>query len=256
MMDVINMNGDTEYDNDYWMTHDVNICDKQTIKSLMHPALEEHNKSLTWIQETAKEIDANIVISTNEYYDSKNHNSAIYMKGRKSNISYKIEINYYPRIANLCAKRIDEISINEENFRILNKFIISKMITFNVRWYDLRIMDWSSICIENESGIMSWPGDIIVSVMNALYNDIYSALDSKMNTLRSTLIEALPVYWFVNKQFYNISYNNIALLSESLEDLHYTDVSDSMDEFSQKTLIIRKLIKIIYQEDDEFKEYE
>jgi len=255
-MDVINMNGDTEYDNDYWMTHDVNICDKQTIKSLIHPALEEHNKSLTWIQETAKEIDANIVISTNEYYDPKKHTSAIYMKGRKSNISYKIEINYYPRIANLCAKRIDEISINEENFRILNKFIISKMITFNVRWYDLRIMDWSSICIENESGIMSWPGDIIVSVMNALYNDIYSALDSKMNTLRSTLIEALPVYWFVNKQFYNISYNNIALLSESLEDLHYTDVSDSMDEFSQKTLTIRKLIKIIYQEDDEFKEYE
>jgi len=255
-MDVINMNGDTEYDNDYWMTHDVNICDKQTIKSLMHPALEEHNKSLTWIQETAKEINANIVISTNEYYDPKKHNSAIYMKGRKSNISYKIEINYHPRIANLCAKRIDEISINEENFRILNKFIISKMITFNVRWYDLRIMDWSSICIENESGIMSWPGDIIVSVMNALYNDIYSALDSKMNTLRSTLIEALPVYWFVNKQFYNISYNNIALLSESLEDLHYTDVSDSMDEFSQKTLTIRKLIKIIYQEDDEFKEYE
>ena len=246
MMDVININGDIEYD--YWLTNDTNIYGKKSLKSLMHPALKEYNKSINWIKETGKEIDANIIISNNEYHNTVEQQSDIYLKGSKSNIPYKIEIKYFPRIANLCAKRIDEISINEENFRVLNNSIIKKMLTFRVYWYDLRNRRWDSICIENKSQIMSWPGDTIVSVMNALYNDIYSALDYGMDTLRNLMVDALPVYWFVNKQSNTVSFNNIGLLSESFEDLHYTDVTNGKEDFSKKVNTIRKLIKMIYYE--------
>ena len=121
----------------------------------------------------------------------------IKMNGKYSNIKYKIEVKYNPDAADVLANRIDKIDIEEKNYYIL-KNILKKIIEIRVYWYDPSELKWEYTCIDRNDEIY-WPGDFIVSLMNCLYNDLFTIMDFQMNTLRNTVSMALPMQWLIGE---------------------------------------------------------
>ena len=119
------------------------------------------------------------------------------MNGKYSNIKYKIEVKYSPDAADVLANRIDKIDIDEKNYYIL-KNILKKIIEIRVYWYDPSELKWEYTCIDRNDEIY-WPGDFIVSLMNCLYNDLFTIMDFQMNTLRNTVSMALPMQWLIGE---------------------------------------------------------
>ena len=198
-------------------------------EKFLYPGLKEHNKSVLWIKETAEEICAKITVIEKKYtnYDK----FQILLNGKYSGVLYKIEGEFNLKIADLLSNRINQLSINNDNFMTIKR-IFSNIFKFNVYWYDIRVDDWTYICIDDEN-TTSWPGDTIVSLMNALYNDIFTSLDKKMYTLRGALIDSFPTYWFRSELPNNILFGDICKFTDELKIFHET----REDSESKKLLI-------------------
>ena len=161
-----------------------------------HPALKPHNNSLKLIFETVNDVGGYIDESAaGHQYDAGCF--AIRFKGA-SGIQWRITVNYRSNIANLLAERFDEIDFDDEQDPIgalMHAF--RNMMDFAVHWYDFRDGDWEHVCIhesrENEPSC--WPGDNVASTVMALSNDLRTAFEPPMNTLRREMREAYPVAW-------------------------------------------------------------
>mgnify|MGYP001368145494 CR=1 FL=1 len=169
---------------------------EKKLERVFHPKLEGHNKSIRWVFETVKNLDAEINVIDKTGWDNR-FEFYIKMNGKYSNIKYKIEVKYNPDAADVLANRIDKIDIEEKNYYIL-KNILKKIIEIRVYWYDPSELKWEYTCIDRNDEIY-WPGDFIVSLMNCLYNDLFTIMDFQMNTLRNTVSMALPMQWLIGE---------------------------------------------------------
>ena len=165
---------------------------EKKLERVFHPKLEGHNKSIRWVFETVKNLEAEINVIDKTGWDNR-FEFYIKMNGKYSNIKYKIEVKYSPDAADVLANKIDKIDIDEKNYYIL-KNILKKIIEIRVYWYDPSELKWEYTCIDRNDEIY-WPGDFIVSLMNCLYNDLFTIMDYQMNTLRNTVSMALPMQW-------------------------------------------------------------
>lgn len=169
---------------------------EKKLERVFHPKLEGHNKSIRWVFETVKNLEAEINVIDKTGWDNR-FEFYIKMNGKYSNIKYRIEVKYNPDAADVLANKIDKIDIDEKNYYIL-KNILKKIIEIRVYWYDPSELKWEYTCIDRNDEIY-WPGDFIVSLMNCLYNDLFTIMDFQMNTLRNTVSMALPMQWLIGE---------------------------------------------------------
>ena len=96
------------------------------------------------------------------------------------------------------AERFDEIDFDGEQDPIgalMHAF--RNMMDFAVHWYDFRDGDWEHVCIHEsrEKEPSCWPGDNVASAVMALSNDLRTAFEPPMNTLRREMREDLVNRW-------------------------------------------------------------
>ena len=195
--------------------------------------LDEHNRSFSWLLETTDRLGARIETETDSArWDSMPFN--IRLRGKKSGILYRIKVNYRPRLAKLLSRRINEIDLSDGYSPSVILPAFRMMLDFNVYWYDSRKMDWESFCvIPNQSmDSMVWPIDRIVSLMEALSDDLGAALDIGMNTLRKELVEAYPVSWFAGNTNSKVSFDEVSTYVHHLMDLQDAETQEEFEDIS------------------------
>ncbi len=193
------------------------------------PGLEAHNRSIGWLTKAAKEIGATI--------DSKNprhHDSAeciffeIGIQGRESGAKYNIVVEYYPRRAEQLASRIEEIMGANDGYPV-NKLVlrgflrIVEYMTFNVYTIDDKDGTWDHICIEPGKGDGIWPGDDIHAVMLCLHDDMTTAIEPCMYTLRKSLYRTSRLSYLAGRSTICIHRLNAYLRA-------YKEIGDWVDE--------------------------
>ena len=166
------------------------------------PGLTPHNNSVEMLVEAIKQHDAIVDIGGESRRHSRNGaiSFAIRVKGR-SGTQYRVSVYYHPLYAEVVAKRIDEIDLNDpEQIGVLMR-PFGALLHFESHWHDARDGDWNHICVHERRNLPSncWPGDALVAMVQALANDLRSALEPEMNTLRHELMRAYPVA-FCNEQ--------------------------------------------------------
>ncbi len=191
--------------------------------------LDGHNNSLSWIEANANRMGATINTRPSSRRWSQLEAFEIFVKGRESGIKYKITAYYAPKQAALMARRMSEIHLNEGNAPQALR-VFRKMMHFDVNWYDHRDGDWEGICLDEVHDPLRphWPGDAIVSVMNALHDDLASAVDINMMTLRYQMMSAIPVYWFMGEMVHDPSFDMMASYVSNLQRLHDTSCKEEM----------------------------
>lgn len=198
--------------------------------------LDGHNNSLSWIEVNANRMGATINTRPGSRRWSQFETFEISVKGRESGIKYRVIAHYSPKQAALMARRMGEIDLNEENAPQALR-VFRKMMHFEVGWYDYRDGTWEGICLDDVHDPLRphWPGDAIVSVMNALHDDLASAVDINMRTLRGEMMSALPVYWFMGEMAQDPSFDmmasyvsNLQRLKDSKSEEEFTERADGM----------------------------
>lgn len=217
---------------------------EKEFERVFHPKLEGHNNSIKWVFERVINLNAEIGPIDKTGWDNR-FEFYIKLNGKNSNIKYKIDIKYNPDAADVLANSIDKIEIEEKNYHIL-KNILKKIIEIRVYWYDLSELKWDYTCIDRTDEIY-WPGDFIVSLMNCLHNDLFAVMDYQMNTLRNTVITALPMQWLngeLDSEFDLESVNELLLEYETIAMLNPdADMELKADTMQNIKKILNKLEK-------------
>jgi len=190
------------------------------LEGLKHHSLEAHNKSidmciasLTDISNSAKPDHTNSVAKvliepprffhvpavyarslvrvTNSTTDWQRkygkHAVCVWFRGKQSGIKYKIEIKYMKKRADMLSNKFDEIvgaSSSYPGDKVLRGFLkATEVLDFDVYMED-GDGDWNHICIDGDFGL--WPGDDVAALMMCLFDDLNTALEPAMYTLRGS----------------------------------------------------------------------
>lgn len=191
--------------------------------------LDEHNRSILWIEKTANRIGATIDTTASNRWSRYTDYFEINMTGRDSGILYKISVSHSSKYAELLSRRMGEFEVDEINAVVI-MHAFRDLLDYQVSWYDFRKSEWESICMrdfQNQS-MAHWPGDGIVSMMYALRDDLRSSLEREMVTLRIEMREALVTYWFAKKTPINY---NIQQISTYVDGLRQLQKAGSEEEF-------------------------
>ena len=195
--------------------------------------IEEHNRSLRWLLDTAERLGARIEVEPDQSrWDSVPFE--IRLSGRESGIHYRISVRYRPRLARLMSRRISEVDMSDEGsvWAMLSAFAM--MLDFNVYWYDPRKREWEGFCVipRNRKDSKAWPLDGMVSLMEALNDDLGAALDFSMNTLRKELVDAYPVSWFAGQTDPSLTFEQVSIYVDHLMDLSECVCEEEFDDVS------------------------
>jgi len=217
------------------------INNQSVLASFHVNGFDEHNRSLDWIEGTAKKIGAVINLNTEGRWTRFAESFEIKLNGRDSGIIYRITISQSHKQTKFLAQRFDEIDLNEKNAKIIMS-AFPEIMHYEVNWFDLRSSEWRGVCMEGvrDKSKPYWPGDEIVSVMYALHNDLRSCFDKNMDTLRREMAQALIVYWFAREMPgeypFEYSLNQICEFIENLESLQKTSDKDEFQSLFNESL--------------------
>ena len=132
-------------------------------------------------------------------YDKVNQKKtlSIQFRGKESGIKYKISITYKHRRASKLARSIDAIvqanSLYPMSDSVLRGFIdASDFLSFQVYREDAD-GDWDYLCIDPSGDFGVWPGDDVATLIMCLYDDLNTALDPAMYTLRHGMRDASKI---------------------------------------------------------------
>ena len=162
------------------------------------PGLTPHNSSVEMLVETIKRHDAVVDYGSESRRFSSNGalSFTIRVKGL-SGTQYRVSVYYHPRYAEVIAKRIIEVDLDDSEQIGMLMRPFGALLHFESHWHDARDGDWNHICVHERRDRPSncWPGDALVAMVEALTNDLRRALEPGMNTLRHELLRAYPVAW-------------------------------------------------------------
>ncbi len=212
-------------------------------KVLSCEGLGPHNVSIKGIIEVIEELDAEVIFG-DENRDYASESFAIRVQG-KSGVLYRVSVHYRPRYARLIAERFVELQDESEMGVLLQVF--RNMLKFEVHWYDSRDGSWEGFCIHGRSEDIPkcWPGDMLISLLCTLGDDLRSSFEPKQNTLRRELCEAYPVAWCANQTLPNTT---LADVSRFIDIIHQMQEAQSKEEFLD---IREKAIQEIFDEEVE-----
>ena len=253
MMNLRSMNS-MRGDSSFWWNDSINICEKESLNSINYSNYNELKEVFDSIEHKAREIDAEIIITKGKRYKSDmGKYFYIKFKGKKSKISYRITGIYEPLITNLIYKRLNELSANERTDKDDVGIMLDGQFQFDVAWFDILEKNWRKFDHSGEHygtdldlGFIECKKHWIVDIMDFLHKDVISSLEPDMGKLREMLVEALPQYWFVNEQVDNITFDDIASLSERYIDLALISNLREKSKYTSKLNTIKKLIKKMY----------
>ncbi len=119
---------------------------------------------------------------------------SIEFRGKESGIKYKISISYKHHRAEKLSARIDEIvqanSLYPISDSVLRGFVeASDFLSFQVHRED-GDGGWDYLCIDPSGDFGVWPGDDVATLIMCLYDDLNTALDPAMYTLRNSMQDA------------------------------------------------------------------
>ena len=163
-----------------------------------------------------------------DWVEEDTRNTSIELRGKESGIKYKISITFRPKRARLLARRQEEILLANSEYPIsdcvLRGFVkASDFMEFRVQRED-HDGKWDYMCIDPEGVFGVWPGDDIATLMMCLHDDLNTALDPKMYTLRNGLGDASKVAFMHGNSkssihrlmAYECAYDRIVDLSKSM----------------------------------------
>ena len=132
-------------------------------------------------------------------YDKVNQKKtlSIEFRGKESGIKYKISITFKHRRAWKLAHSIDAIvqanSLYPISDSVLRGFIdASDFLSFQVNREDAD-GGWDYLCIDPSGDFGVWPGDDVATLIMCLYDDLNTALDPAMYTLRHGMQDASKI---------------------------------------------------------------
>jgi len=122
---------------------------------------------------------------------------SIEFRGKESGIKYKISISYKHHRAEKLSARIDEIvqanSLYPISDSVLRGFVeASDFLSFQVHREDADGR-WDYLCIDPSGDFGVWPGDDVATLIMCLYDDLNTALDPAMYTLRYGMEDASKI---------------------------------------------------------------
>ncbi len=211
----------------------VGTTSERMLREYSIEGIEEHNRSLRWLLDTAERLGARIEVEPGDSrWDSVPFE--IRLSGLESGIHYRIRVNYRPKMAQLMSRRISEVDLSDEESVRAMLPAFQKMVDFDVYWYDPRKLDWERFCVipNNRKDSKAWPFDRIVSLMEALNDDLGTALDISMNTLRKELVESYPVAWFSGQTDPSLTFDKVSIYVGHLMDLSYCESQDEFEDVS------------------------
>jgi len=135
---------------------------------------------------------------TGEYNRARHKKTlSIEFRGKESGIKYKISITFKHRRAWKLARRIDAIvqanSLYPISDSVLRGFIdASDFLSFQVHREDAD-GGWDYLCIDPSGDFGVWPGDDVATLFMCLYDDLNTALDPAMYTLRYGMEDASKI---------------------------------------------------------------
>lgn len=120
----------------------------------------------------------------------------------ESSTNYKIEIEYNEKLALKFFSGYSKLNLptqEKELGMLLNLF--QKIFTYGVYWMDERDEEWKWLCVHEfeDEGVKCWPADVIASLILTLRNDLHSALNYELYTIRESLLISLPLNWAIGK---------------------------------------------------------
>ena len=214
----------------------------RVLKTLHCEGLDPHNKSLELIRNLLYELDATIDTGgSNRCYDAESF--AIFLRGTSGN-RYRISVNYRVRMAQLIAKRFNEIEFDSNEMHIVKRTIgalmhpFRKFLDFEIHWYDARDGDWEVICIHGrrDETPKSWPADILATTMLTLSNDLRQSLEPSMNTLRHEIRKSYPIAWFEGQISDDVTFAYVAKFVTHLEALQNADDREDFSKIREAAL--------------------
>jgi hypothetical protein len=215
----------------------------KVLKTLRCEGLGPHNKSLELILSLLHDLDATIDIGgSNRSYDAESF--AIFLRGTSGN-RYRISVNYRARMAQLIAKRFNEIDFESDEKHFVRKTIgalmhpFRKFMNFEIHWYDSRDGDWESICIHgrHDATPKSWPADLLATTMLILSDDLHHSLEPSMNTLRHDLRNSYPIAWCAGHTSDDVTFAYVTKFVTHLEALQN---AGDREEFSDLRKVARE----------------
>ena len=176
------------------------------------------NQSLKFLDQVVDNVRGKCELADDDYN--------ILLYGR-SGTRYKIELNFNQKLARKLHSGYSRLNSKEvENHLPLLLSVFQKVFDYNLYWYDKRTERWDYLCIhQNETEKPNcWQPDIIASLVLSLRNDLISAMEPELYTLRDSILESLPTYWAFGS---NSGFSNVAI---------YVSILEQIRKFSHATL--------------------
>ena len=245
--------------------------------SLKHPGLDAHNRSIDLCIATLTDIfnsdepnHENCVISEimpgvlgspvvyarsiiNVFDSTRGHHEhdgerriSIEFRGKESGIRYRVELTFKKSIADGLASRINEILEVNSSYPVsdgvLRGFIkAANFLKFQVCRRDYLNNGWDYLCIDPDDSFGLWPGDSAATLLMCLHDDLTTALEPPMYTLRGGLHDASKMAFLRGASkltihrlmAYEMAYKRIAEATSSMpSDDVYALASRIKEEFS------------------------
>ncbi|MEE2758657.1 MAG: hypothetical protein VYA86_01620 [Candidatus Thermoplasmatota archaeon] len=163
--------------------------------------LEPHNLSIEWVIETIEKLAAEVNISVEAYGRVDAVAFTVKMRG-SSGVLYRIQVKYKPKFAKLLATRYSEVELVEDDDFHLLMVPFRYILDCDIHWWDDRDSTWENICIHGDRSkpITCWPGDLLVTTMETLADDLRCAIvNEDLNTLRRELKRSYMLAWCTGK---------------------------------------------------------
>ena len=227
--------------------------------SLKHPNLDAHNKSIDLCIASLTDIFnseepnhqncfkwrrfpevagtppvfARSIISVEETTTDYQKNDGemrieISFRGKESGITYKVELIFYRSGAKHLASRIDEVLEANSSYPVsdgvLKGFIkATDFLRFQVSRGSTG-GGWDYLCIDPGEDFGLWPGDSVAALLMCLHDDLNTALEPAMYTLRGNLEEASKMAFLKGRSklsihrlmAYEFAYNRIKSATSSM----------------------------------------
>ena len=158
----------------------------------------------------------------------------IRFRGKESGIIYRVELIYAQNRASRLASRIDEVLDANSSYPVsdgvLRGFIkATDFLKFQVCRED-NADGWDYLCIDPGADFGLWPGDSVATLLMCLHDDLNTALEPAMYTLRGGLEEASKMAFLKRKSklslhrlmAYEVAYKSIREATSSMpaDDVH------------------------------------
>ena len=227
--------------------------------SLKHPNLDAHNKSIDLCIASLTDIFnseepnhqncfkwrrfpevagtppvfARSIISVEETTTDYQKNDGemrieISFRGKESGITYRVELIFHKSGAKHLASRIDEVLEANSSYPVsdgvLKGFIkATDFLRFQVSRGSTG-GGWDYLCIDPGEDFGLWPGDSVAALLMCLHDDLNTALEPAMYTLRGNLEEASKMAFLRGRSklsihrlmAYEFAYNSIKSATSSM----------------------------------------